>query len=208
MNKKAKLFVKFGEPKHMEAFHKEGHMFMKSPSIFRDGDFDGFLRSDKSEALEFSRHVDGESITIDGNKYILRGQFRLHSPSADLQKIYSLYCITEENLNSHDERLSDFGNSAVVILDVKKYLERVSAAADSSRFKYERDFVEYVQKEEHAGQMGPFRKYSELSYQSEYRILFHNIGGKDLSDFYIGDITDISVLCSCRDALDMKYQKS
>ena len=189
----------------MKAFHKEGHMFMKSPSIFRDGDFDG-CRSDKSEALEFSRHVDGESITIGGNKYIVRGQFRLHSPSADLQKIYSLYCITEENLNSHDERLSNFGNSAVVILDVKKYLERVSAAADSRSFEYERDFVEYVQKEEHAGQMGPFRKYSELSYQSEYRILFHDRDKNDLSDFYIGDITDISVLCSCRDALDMRIK--
>jgi hypothetical protein len=175
---------------------------MNSLSYFRELEFDGF-RSDKSEGLVYSRDADGESITIDNVEYTVRNQIRFNEPDAKLKKIFSMYSVTQENMNSHDARLKDFGESAVVILNGNEFLKRIEAAAKEQDFSCEFGMVDYIEKKVHKGSMGPFRKYSELLYQSEYRVLFHDRDEGALADFSIGDIRDISVLCSSDDALNM-----
>jgi len=178
---------------------------MNSLAFFRKMEFDGF-RSDVSEGLEFSRHVDGEKVQIKGLEYTLKNQIRFHCENAESQKIFSLYCITENNVNSYDPRLRCFGDWAIVILNLKEFLSRVADAAKQRKLECEYGLVEYVDKKQHTGKMGAFRKYSDLRYQSEFRILMHDHDVFALSDFFIGDISDISVLCSTDDALSIKIK--
>lgn len=97
-----------------------------------------------------------------------------------------------------DPRILAFGETAVVILDCNDFADRVRKAFKGRGWKAEAGVVDYVDKNEHVGAMGALRKYDELVHQSEYRFVAYTDGDAAIDDFYIGDITDISIMCDSK----------
>ena len=83
----------------------------------------------------------------------------------------SLYAVTEPGPLTVTGEMLSFGDTLVVIKDVTTFLHRVEVAAKSIASSLHYGPVEYVEREHHAGDMGPFRKYGEFSYQSEFRLV-------------------------------------
>ena len=166
------------------------------------------LRGDCSEGLSFSKHAKGEKITIleTGIEYAIADQIRFHDRNSEFYKIFSFYGVTRSNINKFDQRLRKFGDTAVIIIDGNELIHRIIRAAKTRNFGYRIESVSYVNKEKHNGEMGPFRKYSDLNYQSEFRIAFSMNQKGPLEDFYIGDIRDISVMYDSDYAIEtVKY---
>lgn len=187
--------IRFGPFEYVAAFRSRGHMYMNTLTHFRELEKDE-LRGDCSEGLSHSRHAKGEEITIleTGTKFKISDQIRMHDPNSDYYKIFSFYGITRQNINKFDERIKDFGDTALVILDGMQLIDRIIAEAERIKIPYRIESVEYIDREKHNGDMGPFRKYSDLSYQSEFRVAFRMKHKNSLRDFCIGDISDISAM--------------
>jgi|TARA_B110001469_G_C9470134_1_gene236336 hypothetical protein len=183
--------IRFGSHNYLKEFRETGKMYMNTLTYFRNLEDDD-ERSDISEGLSYSRHAEGEMVTIGSDDFTIRGQVKMNDSNSCNYKIFSLYGQNEKNLNRINNRMLEFGDSAVIITEPSSFLDRFIRAAEQLKIEYSFQPVEYVSKEEYCGHMGPYRKYSDLKYQSEFRIVMKLEHSKPLKDFYIGDIRDIT----------------
>jgi hypothetical protein len=91
----------------------------------------------------------------------------------------------------------EFGDVAVVIKDLKEFIERIKTASIKKEMGLFQAPVEYIDKKVHQGKMGPFRKFSEYEYQSEFRFVLDSEVqmSKEFIKLPIGDIRDITMVC-------------
>ncbi len=121
-----------------------------------------------------------------------------HTKDEDLMvNVFCMYALRTSHLAAGmpeliDPRNFSFGDTFAVITDGNEFLRRVRSAAESASHALECRLVEYVDESTYEGPIGPFRKSSAFSYQSEFRIaLFPGTG--DPYRLQIGDISDICV---------------
>jgi hypothetical protein len=186
----------------MEDFQSNGRLYMNTLRFFRKKETEDKLRSDSSEGLQASYPAKGMKIRFEKAKGLqleLVGQLRFdHEHDEDIN-IFSMYGITELNQDILiDERVLGFGDTAVVIVKGDAFTDRIVRECETRGWKYQFGLVDYVDKETHGGYMGPFRKYSDLEYQSEYRVAVRTNLRGPVGDFCIGDIRDISCLCDSK----------
>lgn len=107
-----------------------------------------------------------------------------------------MYMFTDWPDFCFDHRNIGFGDTAILITDLIEFLKRVKAAAAAVEKPIFHGPVEYVDKKIHDGQMGPFRKFSEYEYQSEFRLVMvgtENEPNKS-TKLSVGDIRDIVMI--------------
>jgi len=145
-------------------------------------------------------------------------------------KIYSMYCLTYNIIDNEyeppDSRLSEFGDTAVIIYNPDEFLDRIllklsECFGDNVNFKI--DEVEYFDISGHYGDFySAFWKTNFYRWQKELRIAIGLLDGstsmtdssgrvvkpliQDLSPLIlnIGDIRDISISISTTDLIDLK----
>lgn len=109
--------------------------------------------------------------------------------------------------------LIKFGDTALIILDSDEFERRVKNAVDKAGYSVLNGFVNYYDSSEDNGNLilsalkdirnVAMWKREEYSYQQEYRFVIHpNNHGDDHVILDIGDISDISVMCSAEEALN------
>ncbi len=182
----------------MEEFVSEGRLYMNTLRYFQELEAKDFLRADKSEGLSASFPAHKMRFYVDDHEIKhLNGRVRFGHPAYDKIAIFSMYALTEFNLDTIiDDRVLEFGDTTVVILKGDDFIDRIRRECEKRKLLFQTGLVTYVCKDTHEGDMGPFRKYSDLAYQSEFRIAVKSGRDGPIDDFYIGDISDIVHFCN------------
>jgi hypothetical protein len=176
--------LKFGAAEHMTALLRHGHVYMKPIPYFKALESD-VARGDRYEGLWKCWQPDRMRLDIkQGNEWVnvggIVGQVTLRDQRAEAGNIFCMFALR----GSHAEAFVDgrsrlavnvdslrLGDSVVVFTDGDEFMRRVWAAAQLEGLELAYNLVEYVERETYHGPMGPFRKFSMFSEQSEFRIL-------------------------------------
>jgi hypothetical protein len=89
-----------------------------------------------------------------------------------------------------DPRNLAFGDTFAALRDGDEFLRRVHDAVKRAGYELQWNVVEYVDKSTYHGPMGIFRKSSEFSYQSEFRIAVLRGTGSPYT-LHVGDLSDL-----------------
>ena len=119
-----------------------------------------------------------------------------HLPAAEIQNInvFCMFAFREKNsVFKVDPRNFEFGDTFVVLKDGNEFIRRVKELTARKGLKLEYNLVEYVDRSTYNGPIGKFRKFSDFSYQSEFRISIDS-GKNRPYKLRIGDISDISII--------------
>ena len=210
MNKKAGL-IKFGTYEHMKAFYEKGEMYFNTFKFFKDLEASGDGRADKNEyssihysseglnscslkifpeghkeqAIELSKENGFKSLTLDfGND---KAYSHLYSMSyIDIKEV------VENDLLIIPMNFAPTKDYAVVIYNHEVFLNKFQLVMnDKYRCNYKCTHIDYVDKNTYSGGMGAFRKFSDFSYQNEYRIAVNFNTDKPMK-IYLGSLEDIA----------------
>lgn len=200
--------MKFGAADHMAELLQHGRLYMHPISFFKALESD-VSRGDQHEGLSRCWRVDSARLEVrQGDEWLnvggIVGQLLLRDQRAEVGNIYCVYALrgshAEAFFDGHCARPVDvdslrLGDSVVVFTNGAEFMHRVRAAAKLERLDLSYDLVEYVDRETYHGPMGPFRKFSTFTQQSEFRILAKPelLPARILS---VGPLADIAMVCS------------
>jgi hypothetical protein len=197
-------FIKFARREFIEDF-VSGRLYMNTLAYFA-----GLERSDvrcderEGNTLWFPR---GEStiiqMEIDGKYKTIPGvtDIRYSNPDDRNTNVFCMYALRAKAkaTGQIDSRVVEFGNTFAVVLDGNEFLRRVRVAAKSVGLTAKCSPVQYVDKLAYDGHVGPFRKASNFSYQSEFRIALCP-GARAAYVLNVGDLSDITEVSSVTEA--------
>jgi hypothetical protein len=193
MSERAAL-VKFGMHEHLAQLREEGLLYMNTLPYFWKLEEQEF-RGDTFDGVEkIARGTRGEGFASDGTKFSIGKWFiRIHPPDAEKINIFSMYAMRPDAGSFPvDERNFRFGDSAIVISNPQAFIDRVESLRESQGIACEAKLVEYVPND-HAGDVGPFKKLARFNYQSEWRVVCYEGTGEPRL-IRIGSIADFSTI--------------
>jgi hypothetical protein len=202
---------KIGRADYMEDLVKNGVVYMNTAGFFRDLDKVD-PRHDPDEGASFCTQATGATLAVEKN-----GKFEdiatltgpiIHTPD-DLREA-NLYCLHVRRESDLDKEFClaplKFGETAVFILDVGKFLGRVADAVHRQGRLVSYRTVEYVDRASYNGSMGLFRKFATKAAESEFRIAVMPGASGPLS-LTVGPLTDITVTVEAGDVLKLTRRK-
>lgn len=193
------ILAKILPQKYVDDF-LDGNMYMNTDAYFVTVDQSDVLRADAHEGVDEAWQFKQISIQDRfGNWTPIGGA---QSPlmyrygDNESRNLLCLYMFTNKPDFKFDDRNIDFGDAAVIISDLKEFLRRFKIAARDAGKQLLHGPVQYVNKRDHHGQMGAFRKFSDYEYQSEFRLVLVGEKGETPNPitFSIGDIRDIVIV--------------
>ncbi len=92
-----------------------------------------------------------------------------------------------------DKRNFRFGDYALIVTNPQAFIDRISSQLRSQNISHKANLVEYVSNN-YVGAVGPFRKFKNFAYQSEWRLVCYGGPGKQRDDIRVGDIKDICIV--------------
>jgi hypothetical protein len=188
--------IKFGQQDHLLQLQDEGLLYMNHLPIFWEIE-DEELRGDPCDCVaEVARGPKIGFTLADGKEVFAEGNWtlRMHPTEPEKINIFCMYALRPlvEGTFPIDEKNFRFGEHALLLIKPGEFMRRIESNLKSQRIIAQADLVEYVD-DEHAGKIGPFRKFKKFSYQSEWRLVcLHGPGGP--RKIHIGSIRDISVI--------------
>lgn len=208
----ANLFIKFGKEEHLREMQSDGLFYCNTITYFAsiDGDIN---RSDNFENVFETKYFETPNLEIkvvNDNQDCNKGWKKLGANNLQLRHFYekpigNIFCISAFNLNPinpinifhFDERLIEFGNCALVIMNQPLFLERLNEKLEElikSGIMHEKGFIKYSDLRAHSGEVSLFQKDNRFAFQEEFRIYLKTdkYEVNDPFKFYIGDISDIS----------------
>ncbi|MBR2515667.1 MAG: hypothetical protein IKE45_16955 [Halomonas sp.] len=205
-----RVLIKFMDERHVDSFLNDGLLFMNNIDYFRSyEDADVALRGDIHEGLAATYKAEGLTITL-GDHVVegAVGKVDIRYNHEGDTNIYSMTKISDGKILEAGDSglfLSDkfikFGNRAVVI-GGSKIIEfenrlRNALAKDINIYTPRKDNVlakqvSYLSCEEHHGQMDVFDKFSDYSWQHEWRIAFKQKQAAGAYPLKIGNLSDIA----------------
>ncbi|MCE8044226.1 hypothetical protein HOP60_18920 [Halomonas daqingensis] len=205
-----RVLIKFMDEGYVDSFLNDGLLFMNNIDYFRSyEDADVALRGDIREGLAATYKAEGLTITL-GNHVVegAVGKVDLRYNHEGDTNIYSMTKISDGKiLEAGDSGLFlsnkfiKFGNRAVVISgsNIIEFENRLrnALAKDVNIYTPREDNVlakqvSYLSREEHHGQMDVFDKFSDYSWQHEWRISFNQKQAAGPYPLKIGDLSDIA----------------
>lgn len=202
-------FLKFGRQEHMLEFLQNGIIYMNPLSYFKNIE-DNNLRGDNYEGVHQIWNPPAGKFKIpalnhEGNYLSMHLK---ESYENTLGNILSLYCISSYGFETPkdfhiDERIKDFGSHCVLIKDIPEFLSRIESQLNLSGLKYNKNFVEYYDKNDINGHITVFQKPSEFEYQKEFRFYIER---NDILPLIlkIGDLRDIAEIFSAKDIFELQ----
>lgn len=191
--------LKFGKECHIKQFVSEGLLYMNALAFFATIEGQS-IRRDPDEGV--GRVLHHAAVRIGFKKDIedvytpigpLAGPIRFRAADSLKPNVFCMYAIrATAGSPLVNPRNFEFGDTFVLLRDGDEFLRRARIAAQDSGQEIKCGLVQYVH-ETYSGLMGPFRKYSTFSYQSEARIaLFPGTGAP--YELRLGNLTDIVAL--------------
>jgi hypothetical protein len=201
---------KFGASEHIEQFAR-GLLYMNTLKHFVEIETSS-LRKDSHEGTSHLRQGDGAILQIkitaevakafnmpsaDGQfKPIanLRGPIRFRPDALQSVNVFCMYALRESAADTLvDAKNFGFGDSFALLKDFDEFIKRVEAAVPGTGQELRYDLVKYIDDTSYEGPVGIFKKLSDFSYQSEFRIgLFPGTGAP--LRLQVGDLSDIVIL--------------
>lgn len=172
----------------------DGNLYLNTNVYFGKIDHTDSVRFDPHDGVDNSRQVAKVEIKDENGNWLplpVVGPITIRSHHSNRANILCLYTVTDRKDDFFDKRNLDFGDVAIIIDDLLEFIRRVKSAATKANKRVHHGPITYVERAVHDGYMGPFRKYSELSYQNEFRFVFDN-GTGSACQLPIGDIRDIT----------------
>lgn len=178
-----------------------------------------WFQPDQISLMLSHKTPDGEekSFPIEG----LAGPVAMQRTTHDRMNVFCMYAVTvpdfEESYETEEERLCavkkinsmlklhttlseemlSLGEHAVVIHNVKEFIEKVGAAAKLQGYSTRGRLVDYFDSEIFHGSFeeieSPFKKRSIYSYQNEYRFVFKSSKPEGAKTLHIGPLDGIAV---------------
>ena len=124
----------------------------------------------------------------------IRGPIRFQPDALQSVNVFCMYALRESAAGTLvDARNLGFGDSFALLKDFDEFMKRVKAAVSGTEQELGYTLVEYIDETSHEGPVGPFKKLSDFSYQSEFRIgLFPGTGAP--FKLQVGDLSDIVII--------------
>lgn len=185
---------KFGQRQHVDQLVR-GRLYMNTLAHFVSVETN-FARRDPREGQSFWMQPDKVTLSIE-----VGGEFKpipgiigpiAYSHENELSaNVFCLYAlrasVAKRRIDPHN---SEFGDTFAVFRDGDEFLRRVRDASKRTGLEVQWNVVEYVDEATYHGPMGIFRKSSEFSYQSEFRIAVRpGTGSPYLLE--VGDLSDL-----------------
>jgi len=177
----------------------DGRLYLNTCTYFSQLDRTDVVRADPHDGVLEARQVievaiqdnDGNWIPIGGiqNPVIFRNDELLKL------NILCFYTLTDRQHDHFDERIRDFGDTAIFISNLPEFVRRVREAAAMSKWAIAHGPVQYVDPLVHDGPMGPFRKFQSYTYQNEFRFVF-TTGKREPCRLNMGSLRDITYVTS------------
>ena len=187
--------LKFGKSCHIEQF-AHGLLYMNTLKHFVEEETSS-LRRDSNEGTSHLWRGDGVTLSIrtaaDGPFTPIGGLQGLSYRPDALQNVnvFCMYALRESASETFvDPRNFNFGDTFAILIEFEEFMKRLKAAVRATRQELQYDLVEYIDEASYQGPLGIFRKVSDFSYQSEFRIALLPGTGAALP-FDIGDLSDI-----------------
>ena len=197
--------VKFGKYEHLKQMQTEGLVYCNTLKYFTEIE-DNYVRGDKHEsAFNFETFNDTELLLKPASepdssykKLNVKWGQMVQKNSNPLGNLFCLYCVDMTDVKEGgqifvDERISDFGNHALVLLDTVKFEERLYNELQKRKFKYHFGHIDYIDLRSHNGKKTLFQKDTKYKFQNEFRIFIES-NSQDPLKIVIGDISDITKL--------------
>ena len=224
-NKFYEGLLKFGEYEHMKAFYEKGHLYFNTFLYFKQLEEKGDGRADKNEYA--TAHYGGPakyniSFNISDspdmtNAKIMNGGIDFGAITIDTGKnkefthLYSMSSIdmewAKENDIIIDERnFAENKDYVVMIYNVSEFIKRLDEQFNELKIFGGYKHIEYINKNYYDGEIGPFRKFDNYSYQNEFRIIV-NFGSLKPESIYLGSLSDIAwEPCNKKDFYSKNFQ--
>jgi hypothetical protein len=200
------VLFKFGKRERLEQLRKDGVVYMRRSSDFAELEAHD-VRADRFEGT--SRIITQTSIKefkISGPAALLDNKIQYTSisiPPSDMAgplsvaldkdacNIFSMFALTTPtNPPLADQRVAEFGDSLVIVLNTLAFLDRICSAAKTAGYICQYGLVEYYNGA-YSGQTGPFRKRADLSWQNGFRFIIRPAQSEPLS-LFAGSTCDIT----------------
>ena len=210
--------IKFQSKQKIENF-RGGQIYMKSLEYYRKREAE--TKDDTvGDLIEGMVHVcDGEIYIPELNVY-QRLSDELIKTNFSNSYVFCMLGISPDITSfsftdDQKEKISTFGDTALIIRDKHEFLRRVTNAVLSENLAGSHGFVTYGDENtdsvaywcsllKNGMSYSAFWKRKKYAYQQEYRLLIENPPTeKDYYNLNIGSIEDISIMCSTEEALSL-----
>jgi hypothetical protein len=197
-------FIKFSTDEFAGKLFRQGQIYFNLPSTYSNS-----LETERGDINEGAEWIDNSEIVNIKAEHPTLGMFEFkplsNPPSTILQYNYyylsfSLYAITPElfeNSNTYkiDSRMSEFGDTAVIIEEPYIFLNSVIEELKKKNMKYEIKQVIYRDLTNKRTDLTPFDKKQEHQHHCEFRIIIKNVDNEPKT-IEIGSIEKFSRLIS------------
>jgi hypothetical protein len=193
------ILLKFGERQHLSEFREKGLLYLNPLSYFSSLESDS-ARADPFEGtttiiqpqhiaeFKFSSCI-GEC-TASPSDFV--GPIRMSLNRIASCNLYCMFAVTKPIEGELvDKRNFEFGDSFVLVLNTQEFMSRVSLAAQKAGLSGRYGLVEYYDRGERSGEIGPFHKPSTFAYQNEFRIVLRPGSGEPIQ-LMVGSLLDIT----------------
>ncbi len=204
------LFIKFGQKEHIEQLQKEGLIYMNTFDYFRECEDKEI--GDSNENINYLFQADKSEVMIDNYKLTKENgliNLTINAPFMNNPFLTHGFCISciskgdeiREDFKIFDDKVTDFGDTLLIIYNQKIFIERIEKALREIFEKnlaeyWQGNKVEYIDFNTYQGEIGPFRKSLLYKHQQEWRLGVRAKNHNHPFIFKIGSIEDISKIQS------------
>lgn len=192
-------YLKFGKSNHIENMLKYGEIYFNTPKNFSES-----KEPERGDSNEGAIWIDNSQLKDIEISHPSIGKINLKPKPNSLSKItqyhyhflsFSLYDISQNIISNSeikqiDERMLEFGNSALIIQNPKRLINSVTAELKKQHIRYLIKSIEYKKLYEQGNYtLSPFVKDYQYKHQNEVRIIIENKNNTPFS-LNIGSIED------------------
>jgi hypothetical protein len=191
--------LKFGTSAHIDDLVR-GTLYMNPLHYFAhlEADEQPDLRGDSFEGVGRLIQADGAmlSIQVHGNYQPvarIAGAIRWRPTDGIKANLFCMYAVREPVGPPFVDPLNfRFGDTFIVFTNGDEFLRRVRDAAALAGHNLLHQLVQYIDEQQHHGEIGIFRKRLRFAYQSEFRIAIVP-GVETPYCLHVGDLSDIAI---------------
>lgn len=180
------FLIKFGKKKYLERLRDKGEVYFKSSEEFNKIKKFNNEQGDENEGAIWIENLKDVKLTLNHPEF---GDIKFKSTPNKFTKLTqynhnyltcSFYTVTDKdfeqsNLFEVDEKMSEFGDHALIIPNPKELIDSVFEYANREKVQLAAKKVDYEDLSyEGRIEINPFIKKKEHSYQKEYRMVLKN----------------------------------
>lgn len=219
-----RVLIRFMDERYVDSFVNEGLLYMNNIRFFREYEgADLALRGDSNEGLIASYLP--QSTTLELNGHILEdlvGKVDFRAVHHDDTNIYCMTILSDKDILDAGQtglylsnEFSKFGNKAVFIggNNITTFFNRVkkSIESNSSLYSAEDEFIvgkkiTYVERMEHHSRLSIFNKFSEYSWQFEWRLALKQKNATGPLELRIGSLSDIVHISDTKSLIETPFK--